>query len=70
MESIEKTLEKKLRELFDDDEFVLGIMTYARHINDRKAILDFINRGEDVTDESVIVLAIELSRQREAIENK
>lgn len=62
---VTKQLELKLRELFDDDEFVEGILIYAYDERDRKTILDFINSGDDVSVETVTVLALNLCDQRD-----
>lgn len=61
-----KQLELKLRELFDDDEFVEGILVYAYDERDRETILDFINSGDDVSVETVTVLALNLCDQRDS----
>lgn len=62
--TITKNLIIKLRELFDDNDFINGILVYADNIEDRKAILDFINEGKDVDVETVTVLALELNDNR------
>lgn len=62
---VTKQLELKLRELFDDDEFVEGILIYAYDERDRKTILDYINSGDDVSVETVTVLALNLCDQRD-----
>lgn len=55
---------EKLREIYDDDEFVMGVLTYADNEEDQQTIIQFIEKGEDVDDETVTVLAMELSDMR------
>lgn len=54
----------ELRDLFDDDEFVMGVLVYADTESDRRTILDFIRKNDDVTVETVTVLALELDRKK------
>lgn len=46
--------------------FIIAVLTYADNIEDRKTIIDFIDKGEDVTDETVIVLAMNLDDMRKS----
>lgn len=61
---ITEKLVSELRKLFDDDEFIAGILVYADAEADQKSILEFIQKGEDVTVETVTVLALELDEAR------
>lgn len=54
----------ELQKLFDDEEFITGILVYADNEDDRETILEFIKKGEDVTVETVTVLALELDSTR------
>ena len=54
-------LVSKLRTILDDPDFIFGILVYADTEKSRKAILDFINAGEDVDVETVTVLALDLN---------
>lgn len=67
-ETITNKLIRKLRALFDDDEFVSGILIYASHVEDRKTILEFIEHGEDVSVETVTVLALDLDDARSELQ--
>lgn len=55
----------KLKTISEDREFILSVINSARHIEDRKAIIDFIDSGENVTYENIILLALTLYEERE-----
>jgi hypothetical protein len=57
---VTEELIQRLRKIYDDRDFILGILTYADNDTDRQKIIDFIDAGIDVDDETVSVLAIEL----------
>ena len=57
-------LEKKLRNVFDDDDFVNGMLLYVDHEDDAKMLMQFIDNGEEINVESVTVTAIILDRTR------
>ena len=58
---ITKELTRKLRNLLDDDQFVSGTLDCACDIERQAVLLDYINRGSNVTYSSVAVLAFKLS---------
>lgn len=62
--SVTAELVNKLRKLFDDIEFINGILVFVDNEADQKKLLDFIHRGDDVTVETVTVLALELNETR------
>ena len=66
---ITKRLTTELRKLFDDDEFVVGILSCADNVEDRKAVLEFILAEDDVSVETVTVLALDLNDARNAENN-
>ncbi len=59
-----KILVSKLKEIYNNRDFVVGVMSNATHIDDRKTIIDFIDKGEDVTAENIILLAVHLDQKR------
>ena len=63
-------LGRKLKEIYDNDDFILAVLTYADNDEDRQTVLDFIEAGDDVDDETVSVLAMDLSDAREAMSKK
>lgn len=52
---------EELRKIFDDEEFVTGILIYADSEHNRKKLLEFIRKGVNVTVETVTVLALDLN---------
>lgn len=60
MESMRRRLFDKLREIENDRDFVVGVMSSANSEEIAEAILDYIENGEDVTLESIILLSLEL----------
>lgn len=58
------TLVNKLKEIYDNDSFILEVFTYADNPEDQQTILDFIEAGENVTDETISVLAMYLDDAR------
>lgn len=61
---------KRLEELWDDKEFVIGTMSDAHTEEDRVALLDFIEQGENVNIETVSVLAIRLGNRRDKLDKE
>lgn len=59
-------LVEKLKNIFNDREFIIGILTYADNEEDQKTIINFINEDDDVTVETVTVLALNLCDMRNA----
>lgn len=66
-ESVEEILEKKLREIWDDDDYVLGIKIISGSENWQK-IIDFLaiakEQGDDVTSEDISRLALIFKKER------
>jgi hypothetical protein len=57
-------LGKKLKEIYNNDAFVIEVLSYADNPEDQQKILDFIEAGKDVTDETISVLAMDLADAR------
>ncbi|MBO5340228.1 MAG: hypothetical protein J6A62_04470 [Oscillospiraceae bacterium] len=62
--TLENRLELELRKLFDDDEFVIGVLCSAACKDERRALLEFILTDDDVSVETVTILALELNDAR------
>ena len=60
-----KALFEKLRAFYNNRDFVLGVMCNAPHEDDMKTILEYIEKGKDVTRESLILLSLELGNKRD-----
>lgn len=69
MDEIEKKIRKelfdKLKNIYDNKDFVIGVLTIAQHPEDMKTIIDFIDAGEDVTPSNIIALSVLLDDVRE-----
>ena len=60
-----KALFEKLRFFYNNGDFILGVMCNAPHEDDMKTILEYIEKGKDVTRESLILLSLELGNKRD-----
>lgn len=54
----------KLKAFNDDKDFILGVMCNAPHDEDMKIILEFMNKGKNVTTENIILLSLQLGNER------
>lgn len=63
--SVKNELVEKLKTVSQDQEFLLSVVNSARHIEDRQAIIYFIDNADHVTYEDVILLALTLHEKRE-----
>lgn len=55
---------QKLQGIWDDKDFIIGMLSFADNDEDRKTIIEFIDAGVDVDVETVSVLALELNDKR------
>ena len=62
---IAETLQARLKAIWNNPHFIGGVMCNASHTDDRRAILNFIEKGENVTVENLILLSVELDEIRE-----
>lgn len=60
-----KALFEKLRTFYNNRDFVLGGQCNAPHEDDMKTILEYIEKGKDVTRESLILLSLALGNKRD-----
>lgn len=65
MDDLAVALGKRLKKIYDNNNFIIEVLTYADNPEDQKTIIDFIDAGEDVDDETVSVLAMNLADARE-----
>lgn len=64
MTELDLELIQQLRKINPKDDFLLGVMTCAISQPERKKVLDFIKAGDDVDQETVLVLAIRIDEAR------
>lgn len=55
----------KLKAFYNDKDFILGIMSNAPHEEDMKNLMDYMDNGQDVTIDNLILLSLELGNNRE-----
>ena len=63
--TVSDKLTKKLIELWNDREFVIGTLSFAATEEDRQDLLEFIENHHTVTVETVSIFAAYLHQQRE-----
>lgn len=57
-----------LKEVPDcDDDLILAVLVYTKNDDDKKAIIKYIQAGEEVTYEQVLLNALWLKQQRNKI---
>lgn len=56
---------QKLKVVYDDKDFVMGVLMNAQDSADRQSIIEFIDKGEDVTPSNIIALSVLLDDARE-----
>lgn len=58
--SVTAELVEELRKIFDDMEFISGILVYVATRDDREELLNFIRYGENVNIKTVTFVALDL----------
>lgn len=53
-------LMSKLKKIYNSRDFVVGVMSIVRNIDDRKLLLGFIETNERATDQDILRLALDL----------
>lgn len=61
MSDLAVELGKKLKSAYDNDNFITAVLSYADNEVDQRSVIEFIDNGEDVTDENVLIFAMELA---------
>lgn len=57
---VEKELVEKLCIIWNDREFVIGVLSFLESEEERKYVLDFIQSKKDVTSDDVIYLVLSI----------
>ena len=55
---------KRLKEIYNDKNFVVGVLSSVEHPDDMKEVLRFIDEGKNVTMSNIVSLAYHLYCQR------
>lgn len=61
---VKRKLFDKLKEFHNDKDFVIGVMSDAQHPEDQQTIIDYMENGDDVTIENIILLSLYLNSER------
>lgn len=64
---VEKKLVKKLRDIWNDKEFVIGVLSHLKDDEERGELIEFIDSNDDVTSETVTLLALDISQASDNI---
>lgn len=62
-EELNKTLVAKLKSIYNNKDFVVGILSCIPSMDDRIKMLRYIEKGEDVSDENIILYATHLRQK-------
>ncbi len=62
MSDLAVELGKKLKSVYDNDNFITAVLSYADNEVDQRSVIEFIDNGEDVTDENVLIFCNGISR--------
>lgn len=54
----------KLKAFYPDKDFVIGVISNAKHDDDKRSIIAYIDNGEDVSVENIILLSLHLKNER------
>ena len=66
---LSKKLVEKLNGISNDIEFIAGVLLDVEDDEDKIALLEYIENGDEVNFEQIILNALWLGQQREAKEN-
>lgn len=64
---IKQKLIEKLRNVSDDDNFIIGVISNSKRDDDRLSILEYIDKGEDVNREQLLLLSVWLDEQHQVL---
>ncbi len=64
MADIKRQLFDKLKAFRPDKDFVIGVISNAKHDEDRQTILDFLDSEQNATVEDIILLSLHLCNER------
>lgn len=68
--ALSKKLIDEIKKISEDEEFVVGVFANVYNDEDKKTLLEYIEKGEDVNYEQVILNSVWLGQQRDKLEEK
>jgi hypothetical protein len=61
---IKRQLFDRLKAYYPDKDFVCGVISNTKNDEDRLKIVDYMDNGEDVSVENIILLSLDLNQKR------
>lgn len=61
---IKRKLFDKLKDFYNDKDFVGGVISNTKTDEERQVIIDYIDKGENVTIDKITLLGLSLKRKR------
>lgn len=58
-------LVRKLKGIWNDYDFVVGVMSYLKTDEERQILIDGIDAGLLTTDEEIVLFALDIHQERE-----
>lgn len=65
MSKIEKTLAEMLFNIWNENEFVFGVLNSLKSDDERKEVIEFIENSENATSEQIDLISLEINRTRD-----
>ena len=56
---------EKLKRFDDTDDYIFGVLSQSPYDEDRQLIIDYIDKGKDVSYENVLLFSLEIGLQRD-----
>lgn len=66
---LSKKIVSELMKISEDKEFIAGVLLDVENDEDKISLLEYIEKGEDVSFEQIILNALWLGQQRENAQN-
>lgn len=70
MNTVKRRLFDKLKNFYSDRDFVLGVISNVDTDENYQKILDYIDKGEDVSVESILTLSVLLDHETQKLKEK
>ena len=67
LSNTEKQLLELLSEIWDDSDFIVGVLNSLKDDDERKEVIEFIENNDDATSEQIVLLSLDISQSRDNI---
>ncbi|MBQ3285399.1 MAG: hypothetical protein IJH40_07135 [Ruminococcus sp.] len=61
---------EKLKAFSNEDDYFFGVLSQSAVDSDRQLIIDYIDKGKDVSYSNILLFALEVGQKREEIERQ